>query len=164
MKTSIRNLILAGVAGVSLVSASVVLAGGPGCGGFGPGYSGYGPGMMGHGPGWGGPRQAAFAPEEMAGYQLDGLKASLKLKPDQEKSWSTFAATVQTQAKRMGEVRDEMWGAARTTPERMDMASKFAKERERGYEEVSKAVKALYDVLTPEQRKVLDRRGPWVHG
>ena len=60
MKTSIRNLILAGVTGVSLISASVALAGGPGgCGGgnFGPGYSNHGPGMM-MGHGWGGPRQA----------------------------------------------------------------------------------------------------------
>jgi hypothetical protein len=49
-------------------------------------------------------------------------------------------------------------------PERMDMAGKFAKERERSFDEVSKAMKGLYEVLTPDQRKVLDRRGPWMRG
>lgn len=166
MKTSIRNLILAGVTGVSLISASVALAGGPGgCGGgnFGPGYSNHGPGMM-MGHGWGGPHHAAFSPEEMAGNQLEWLKKSLKLQPDQEKPWNAFAAAVETQAKRMGEMYDENSGAAKTMPERMDLASKFAKERERSFDEVSKAMKGLYEVLTPDQRKVLDRRGPWMRG
>lgn len=166
MKTSIRNLVLAAVTGVSLISASVALAGGPGgCGGsnFGPGYSGHGPGMM-MGYGWGGPRHAVFSPEEMAGYQLEMLKKSLKLQADQEKLWNTFAGTVEAQAKRMGEMHDEKSDVAKTMPERMDIASKFAKERERSFEEVSKAMKGLYEVLTPEQRKVLDRRGPWMRG
>jgi len=166
MKTSIRNLILAGVTGVSLISASVALAGGPGggCGGnFGLGFSIHGPGMM-MGHGWGGPQHAAFSPEEMAGNQLEWLKKSLKLQADQEKSWNAFSAAVETQAKRMGEFHDEKSDTAKTTPERMDMASKFAKERERNFEEVSKAMKGLYEVLTPNQRKVLDRRGPWMRG
>lgn len=166
MKTSIRNLILAGVTGVSLISASVALAGGPGggCGGnFGPGFSNHGPGMM-MGHGWGGPRHAAFSPEEMAGNQLEWLKKSLKLQADQEETWNAFAAAVETQAKRMGEFHDEKSYSAKTTPERMDMAGKFAKERERSFDEVSKAMKGLYEVLTPEQRKVLDRRGPWMRG
>ncbi len=166
MKTSIRNLILAGITGFSLISASVALAGGPvGCGGgnFGPGYSNHGPGMM-MGHGWGGPRHAAFSPEEMAGNQLEMLKKSLKLQADQEKSWNAFAAAVETQAKRMGEMYDEKSDAAKTMPERMEMASKFAKERERSFDEVSKAMKGLYEALTPEQRKVLDRRGPWMRG
>ncbi|TXT31916.1 MAG: hypothetical protein FD131_839 [Rhodocyclaceae bacterium] len=166
MKTSIRNLILAGVTGVSLISASVALAGGPGgCGGgnFGPGYSNHGPGMM-MGHGWGGPRHAAFSPEEMASNQMEMLKKSLKLQADQEKPWNAFAGSVEAQAKRMGEMFDEKSDSAKTMPERMDMASKFAKERERSFEEVSKAMKGLYEVLTPEQRKVFDRRGPWMRG
>lgn len=165
MKTSVRNLILAGLTGVSLISASIALAGGPGgCGGgnFGPGYSNHGPGMM-MGHGWSGPRHAAFSPEEMASQQLDLLKQSLKLQADQETPWNAFAAAVATQAKRMADMHDEP-SAAKTTPERLDLASKFAKERERGLDEVSKAMKALYEVLTPEQRKVLDRRGPWMRG
>jgi hypothetical protein len=176
MKT--RNVLIAGIAGFSLLAASAVIAGGPGCGGF-PGYGGYGgygpgpgmagpgmmgPGMMGHGPGWGGPRHAAFAPEEMASWQLDALKKSLKLQPAQEGAWNQFAETALARAKQMGEARDEMWAKARTTPERMALADKLAKEREAGHEKVTKAMKALYETLTPEQRKVLDRRGPWVNG
>lgn len=157
MKSTTRNLLIAGLAGVFILSATAVVAGGPGCGGTGPG-------MMNHGPNWGGPRHAAFAPEEMAGYQLDGLKRSLKLTGEQEKPWNTFAAAVEKQAKRMGEIRDEMWNSARTMPERLDRAEKFAKERDAAFSEVGSAMKALYETLTPDQRKVLDRRGPWVHG
>jgi hypothetical protein len=170
MKSTTRNLIIAGIAGAALVTGSLALAGGPGCGGYsarGPGTwggAGHGPGMMGHGPGWGGPRHAAFSPEEMAGERLDSLKRSLKLGAEQEKPWNTFAAAVEKQARRMGEIRDEMWNSARTMPERLDRAEKFAKERDNAFEEVGKAMKALYEVLTPEQRKVLDRRGSWMHG
>ena len=157
MKTTTRNLLIAGLAGVSILSATAVIAGGPGCGG-------YGPGMMSHSFGWGGPRHAAFAPEEMAGYQLDGLKRSLKLNAEQEKPWNTFSAAVEKQAKRMSEMRDEMWSSSRTMPERIDRAEKFAKERDAAFEEVGKAMKSLYEALTPDQRKVLDRYGPWIHG
>ena len=49
-------------------------------------------------------------------------------------------------------------------PERIDQAEKFAKERDASFSEVSKAMKGLYETLTPEQRMVLDRFGPRVHG
>lgn len=164
MKTSVRNLILAGVTGVSLVAAAVAVAGGPaGCGGnFAPGYSNHGPGMM-MGHGWGGPRHAAFSPEEMAGQQLEWLKTSLKLQADQEQPWTAFAAAVETQAKRMGELHDQRY-SAKTMPERLELAGKFAKERERAFDQVSQAMKSLYEVLTPDQRAVLDRRGRGLHG
>jgi hypothetical protein len=171
MKNTVRNLLVAGIAGISLVGAVTAFAGGPGCGGFGgpaghgPGYSDFGPGMRGHGPGWGGPHQAAFAPEEMAGYQLDALKRSLRLQPEQEKSWANFASAVEAQAKRMGEIRDQVWtDSTRTMPERIDQAGKFAQERQRAFDAVGKTMKDLYDVLSPEQRRQLDRRGPWVRG
>jgi hypothetical protein len=171
MKSATRKLLFAGLAGVSILSATAVIAGGPGCGGYGPAYGagygpgpGYGPGMMGHGPGWGGPRHAGFAPEERAGWQLDVLKTSLKLQPAQENAWKTFAAAVQAQAKSMGQARDEMWDKARTMPERAELANRLVKERDQGMDKVTQALKAFYEVLTPEQRRVLDRQGPWLHG
>ena len=176
MKTPIRNLILAGVAGVSIVAASVALAAGgagagPGCdtGNAGPGFSKYESGMMmghGHGPrhGRGGPRGGDFSPEERAAQHLDRLKTSLKLHADQEKQWNVLASTVETQAKRMGELRKERAEAPKTAPERLEMASKITQERARHLDEMSKAMKGLYDTLTPEQRTVLDRRGPWMRG
>lgn len=158
MKNTVRKLLVAGIAGVSFIGAAVAFAGGPGCGGFG--------GSAGHGPGWGGPHRAAYAPEEMAAYQLDALKRALKLQPAQEKPWANFAAAVEAQAKRLGEVRDQAWsGSARTMPERMDQAGKFAQERDRAFETVGKAMKDLYEALSPEQRRVLDSRGPgFFHG
>ena len=171
MKTPIRNLILAGVAGVSIAAASVALAGpGAGCNnGEGPGFSKNESGMMmgnrhgGH-HGRGGQR-GDFSPEERAAKLLDQLKTSLKLQADQEKSWNALASTVEAQAKRMGELRKERTEAPKTAPERLEMASKFNQERARNLEEMSKAMKGLYDMLTPEQRTVLDRsRGPWMRG
>lgn len=164
MKNTTRKLLLAGLAGVSVLTATAVIAGGPGCGGYSPGY-GYGPAMMGHGTGWGGgPRHAAFAPEEQAEWQLGGLRSALKLQPAQEGAWNAFANSALEQAKQMGQTRDEMWEKARTMPERMELTSKLVKEREQGMEKVTRKMQALYEVLTPEQRKVLDRRAPWVHG
>ena len=172
MKTSIRNLILAGVTGVSLAAASVALAGpGAGCNnGDGPGFSKSESGMMGHRHKHGarhgrGGQRGDFSPEERAAQHLDKLKTSLKLQADQEKSWSTLASTVEAQAKRMGELRKERTEAPRTAPERLEMASKFTQERARNLEEMSKAMKGLYDTLTPEQRAVLDNsRGRWMRG
>jgi len=168
MKTTTRKLLFAGLAGVSILSATAVIAGGPGCGGYGPGHgpgmTGHGPGMMGYGPGWGGPRHAAFAPEERADWRLDVLKSALKLQPAQESAWNAFAAAAQAQAKTMGQARDEMWEKTRTVPERMELANKMSKERDQGMEKVTQAMKTLYEVLTPEQRKVLGRHGPWIHG
>lgn len=71
MKTSIRNLILAGVAGVALVSASLAIAGGPGCSGFGPGHAGYRPAAMGDGAWAGGHGPAGMAHDDIAGARLD---------------------------------------------------------------------------------------------
>lgn len=79
----------------------------------------------------------------MAGYQLDGLKRSLRLSAEQEIPWNAFAATVEKQAKHMGEIRDEMWSLARTMPERLDRVDKLAKERNTAFYEVGKAMKGL---------------------
>lgn len=171
MKTPIRNLILAGITGVSLAAASVALAGpGAGCdNGGGPGFSKSESGMMmgrGHGARHGrGGQRGDFSPEERAAQHLDKLKTSLKLQADQEKSWNALASTVEAQAKRMGELRKERTEAPKTAPERLEMASKFTQERARNLEEMSKAMKGLYDTLTPEQRAVLDNsRGRWMRG
>lgn len=168
MNKTVRNLILAGVAGLTLASGSLALAGGPDCGGrgsHGPAAwmgSNFGPGMMGHG--WGGPHRAAFTVEDKVGYQLDSLKRSLKLGTEQEQAWNNFATAVEKQAKRMSEMRETMWDTPRTLPERIEQAEKFAHERDAAFADVSKASKLLYEVLNPDQRKLLDRRGPGIHG
>ncbi|WP_374324251.1 hypothetical protein [Azonexus sp.] len=98
MNKTVCNLILAGVAGVTLICGSLALAGGSDCGGRGgqgPAAwmgSNFGLGMMGHG--WGGPHRAAFIVEDNVGYQLDSLKRSLQLGTEQEQAWTNFATTV----------------------------------------------------------------------
>lgn len=163
MKTSIRNLILAAVAGVALVSASLAMADGPGCSGSAPGHAGYRPAAMGHGAWAVGHGPMGMSHDDMASAQLDALRQSLQLTSQQEPAWSAFSAAAQAQVKRMTEFRDEMGTASQTMPERIERASKFAKERERAVEQVGMAVKDLYGVLTPDQRAQLDRRGPWTH-
>lgn len=49
-------------------------------------------------------------------------------------------------------------------PERMVQAGKFAKEGDRAFDEVAKAMKGRSGVPTFEQRKILDRTGAWMHG
>lgn len=168
MKTTTRNLLIAGLAGASLLSASAVIAGGAGCGGrqLWSRHERPRPGNDGPWSRLGGPRHAAFAPEDRAGWQTRHAQVDVvKLQPTQEGAWNAFCCGRRPGAgKDQGQVRDEMWEKARTTPERMDLASKLSKEREQGMEKVTQAMKALYEMLTPEQRKVLDRRGPWVHG
>jgi hypothetical protein len=161
MKAPVRIALFAGLAGVSIAAAAAAVSGSPGCGGFGPGHGGHGPGMMDQAAG---PGHAGFAPEEMAAHRLDQLKTSLKLQPEQEKAWADFAAAVTAQAKRMGEMRGEMRNTARTAPERTELAGKLMEERKHALDEVGKAMKGLYAVLSPEQRKLLDGRGPWHHG
>lgn len=180
MKTWIRNGLVAGAAGVALVSAAVAFGGVTGHGAMGHGgpgmrAMGFGPGAMGamgHGPGGmgtamsHGPRADGFGhgePAEMARQQLDALAKTLQLQPAQQAAWTQFAGAVASQAKRMGELRESVGDAPRTAPERFDQASRFAKERERAADEVGKAMKSLYEVLTPEQRKLLDRPAPGRH-
>ncbi|QKO20571.1 Spy/CpxP family protein refolding chaperone [Rhodoferax sp. BAB1] len=154
MKPTTRKLLLAGLAVVSVFSAAAVIAGGPACDGHGGGRAGMSHGMSGQGP-----RHASFAPEERATRHLDELKSTLKLQAAQEGAWNAFAAAAQEQAKTMGKARDEMHGKqVQTTPERMDLARKLAREREQGMDKVAQAMKALYETLTPEQRKVLDQQ------
>ena len=156
MKPMTRKLIITGLAGTFLFSAAAVIAGGPDCNGFGPHSSMGGHGMMGHGHS--DPRHATFNPQERAGRHLSELKAALKLQPAQESAWDSFAAAATEQAKAIDKARDEMHGNTLTTPERIDLARKFSKEREQGMDKVTQAMKTLYETLTPEQRKVLDQQ------
>lgn len=128
MNETVRNLIFAGFAGVTLISGSLALAGDPNCGSrgsHGPAAwmgSNFEPGMMGHGRG--GPHRAVFTVEDKVGYQLHCLKRSLKLGTEQEQAWTNFATTVEKQAKRMSEMRETMWDTPRTLPERIEQAEK----------------------------------------
>jgi hypothetical protein len=99
---------------------------------------------------------------EAGGFMLDahlaGMKAALKLTPDQEKNWAAFEAAVRdaAQARRdtMRAMRDAARGDERPTPiERMDaMADRLAKASTE-IKAIAGAAKPLYDSLDDGQRR-----------
>ena len=99
---------------------------------------------------------------EMGGFMLDahlaGMKAALKLTPDQEKNWAAFEASVRdaAQARReaMRAMRDTARGDERPSPiERMTtMADRLAKASTE-IKAIAAAAKPLYDSLDDGQRR-----------
>ena len=99
---------------------------------------------------------------EVGGFMLDahlaGMKAALKLTPDQEKNWAAFEASVRdaTQARRdaMRAMRDAARGDERPSPiERMNtMADRLAKASSE-IKAIASAAKPLYDSLDDSQRR-----------
>lgn len=146
MKTSMRNLILAGIAGVTLVSASMAIAGG-----FGPmgGMSG-GAGPCAHKTG-GDPAGAIDA-------HMGDLKAELKITAEQDSAWQAFTATARKQAQDMLAMRTKMQAADGSAPDRLAQRSEFMKQRVSGMDSMQAALKDLYAVLTPEQKAIADKR------
>ena len=99
---------------------------------------------------------------EVGGFMLDahlaGMKAALKLTPDQEKNWAAFEASVRdaAQARRdaMRAMRDVERGDERLSPiERMNtMADRLAKASTE-IKTIAAAAKPLYDSLDDGQRR-----------
>ena len=99
---------------------------------------------------------------EVGGFMLDahlaGMKAALKLTPDQEKNWAAFEASVRdaAQARRdaMQAMRDAARGDERPSPiERMNtMADRLAKASSE-IKAIANAAKPLYDSLDDRQRR-----------
>jgi len=102
------------------------------------------------------------AEREAGGFMLDahlaGMKAALKLTPDQEKNWGAFEAAVReaAQARRdaLRDMRQARGGDERPTPiERMDkMADHLAKAASE-IKTIAGAAKPLYDSLDDGQRR-----------
>jgi protein CpxP len=90
------------------------------------------------------------------------FKAKLQITPAQEAAWSAFAATMQPMAwqgqGRQGPGPQDM--SQMTAPQRLDamraMRTQRMTEMNTRMDQRDSAVKALYAVLTPEQRKVFD--------
>lgn len=155
MKKLTRNILIAGLAGAAILSAGAVVAGGQGCEGRGPGMSGASH-QMGFASQHGDSRHERGFMQDKAAQHLQDMKASLKLSDGQQAAWSAFERVAMTQAQSMFKHREAMFKDGATMLERMDMAKGFAKDREAAMTEVSQAMQALYEALTPEQRKALD--------
>jgi len=95
---------------------------------------------------------------------MDKLKAELKITPDQESAWQSFANTVKQQSESMKAWRKTAQNTPQTAPDRMDRQVELMKQREAGMEAVAKAMRQFYAVLTPEQKAVLDKRANRHHG
>lgn len=99
---------------------------------------------------------------------MQHLKAELKLSPDQEGAWTTFASAMTPPAPPARPDHAEM--EKLSMPERLDkMKEMHQKRHEMHMAEMEKrhtAVKAFYAVLTPEQKKVFDTKAhpKWPHG
>lgn len=85
------------------------------------------------------------------------LHAKLKLTPEQEPAWNTFAGKVKPAAAgERPERPDPEEFTKLTAPERMEAMLAGMKSREERMTTHLAAVKEFYAVLTPEQQKVFD--------
>ncbi len=118
------------------------------------------------------------SPEIMAALldaKLAGMKAALKLTPDQEKAWAPFESAVRDAAKArmdamraMRELHKE--GEKMTPIERMNAMSDHLAKAAAELKQVADAAKPLYDSLDDQQKAEFGpllmtlRPHPWHHG
>ena len=99
----------------------------------------------------------------MAKHQAE-LKAKLKITPAQEGAWTTFTASMQPPAHRLGGGQSMAAQRAEfdklTTPERIDKMKALRTERmadmNAQMDKRGEATKAFYAALSPEQQKTFD--------
>ena len=115
--------------------------------------------------------QAAHAKwEARRAEHLSELKEKLKLRPDQEAAWKTFASATQPGMRQAGADRQAMRGEFEklNTPQRLDRMLAMSEVRRTRMLERSQAIKAFYAQLSPAQQSVFDaafhaQRGPGHH-
>ncbi len=96
----------------------------------------------------------------MVDRHLADTKAALNITAAQEPAWQAFA----TQAKQQAETMQTMRGKLRdadadaTAPDRMQARTQLLQQRLTGMEAMTKALKHLYTVLSPEQRTIANQR------
>ena len=130
-----------------------------------------GGGMMGGGMmGEGNMRQRGMAegmmhggdPAAMVDRHLADTKAALNITAAQEPAWQAFATQAKQQAEAMqtmrGKLRDANANANATAPDRMQARTQLLQQRLTGMEAMTKALKHLYTVLSPEQRTIANQR------
>lgn len=87
------------------------------------------------------------------------LKAELQVTDAQMPAWNTFAATMRTDAASMKAMHEEMMkgGMPTTMPDRMALRHKMMSSRLSMMDHSEASMKALYAVLSPDQRKAFDQ-------
>ncbi|NNM65305.1 MAG: Spy/CpxP family protein refolding chaperone [Burkholderiales bacterium] len=126
-----------------------------------------GGGMMGEGMmGEGDMRQRGMAEGMMHGgdsaamvdRHLADTKAALHITATQEPAWQAFATQAKQQAEAMQTMRGKLREANATAPDRMQARTQLLQQRLSGMEAMTKALKHLYTVLSPEQRTIANQR------
>jgi Spy/CpxP family protein refolding chaperone len=108
-----------------------------------------------HGPGGGMHGPQGYGGAGMVDTHLNAIKSELKLTADQTKAWEAFEKSVRNQVQTMHEGRTSM----HTGEQNPDAHIAFMEQRLAGMTAVQKARTELYQVLTPEQKAVIDRYG-----
>ena len=151
-----RTVIAGIVAGVSLAVAAFAYA--QPFAGMGPGFGG----GMGMGPGHG--PMAGVDPTTVIDSRLSDLKAQLKITTTQEAAWQAFTGAAKQQAASMQALRASMHNGTATAPERMGQSAELMQQRSAAMATMTNAFNALYAVLTPEQKAIIDQHpGPLAH-
>lgn len=102
-------------------------------------------------------------PEE----RLEQLKKDLKIKPDQESAWQAFQDTVKQNMKKMKEFHEQRMKEhdnPKTAPERLHQHIAGMQECLAGMQAMENVLNSLYQVLTGEQKTVLNEHFNRMHG
>jgi Spy/CpxP family protein refolding chaperone len=95
----------------------------------------------------------------MADSHLSGLKAQLQITAAQEPAWQAFTAAAKQQVAGMQAMFAQVQRQdAGTAPERLALQSTLMQQRGAAMATMSNALNALYAVLTPEQRAIVDQQ------
>ena len=99
-------------------------------------------------------------PAAMVDRHLADIKAALNITAAQEPAWQAFATQAKQQAEAMQTMRGKLQdaNANATAPDRMQARTQLLQQRLTGTEAMTKALKHLYTVLSPEQRTIANRR------
>ena len=84
------------------------------------------------------------------------LHDALALRPDQEASWRTFAASMTPPAAMMSHGDETQDHAMLTTPQMLDRMADHMRREQAEFERHAAAVRQLYAVLSPTQQRTFD--------
>lgn len=98
-------------------------------------------------------------PVGLTGYRLETLREDLKLAPEQEPAWKSYADKVSALAADISRERGRLKAVLELKSlQRIDAAVDVARNRLTALEEIASAAKALYARLTPGQQSLADAR------
>lgn len=98
-------------------------------------------------------------PANLSEYRLDLLRMDLKLTPDQESLWKSYADKVIALAADILRERSRIQATLQMKSlQRIDQSMDVARNRLTALEDIASAAKALYARLTPEQQALADAR------